>query len=224
VENRSTANLNRFFQYIETPPCAPGKEDTMDHEEKILEILSQMQADMRSMNADMTSMKADMATMKDDMTAMKTEMTAVKDDMMSMKAEMAALKDDMTATKADITTLKNDMTATKADITTLKDDMTATKADITTLKDDMTSMKAEMATMRDRIDQIDERSRRTALLLEVDYKQKLDLLYEGHESIMEYLDKLAAKSRVEVLEGDVALLKDAVKHMRQEITELKKAQ
>lgn len=89
---------------------------------------------------------------------------------------------------------------------------------------DMTGMKADMASMKERIDQIDERSQRTAVLLETEVDRKLNLLYEGHESIMEYLDKLATKSRVEVLENDVALLKDVVKLMRQEIAELKKAQ
>lgn len=42
--------------------------------------------------------------------------------------------------------------------------------------------------------------------------------------IMEHLDKLASKSRVEELESDVVLLKDAVKLMRLEIEALKKAQ
>ena len=41
---------------------------------------------------------------------------------------------------------------------------------------------------------------------------------------MERLDKLASKSRVEDLENDVVLLKDAIKLMRLEIEKLKKAQ
>lgn len=85
-------------------------------------------------------------------------------------------------------------------------------------------MNQRMERMEERIDQIDERSQRTAVLLESEIDRKLNLLYEGHESIMEYLDKLATKSRVEILENDVALLKDVVKLMRQEIAELKKAQ
>ena len=89
---------------------------------------------------------------------------------------------------------------------------------------DMVDMKADMAGMKERINQIDARSQRTAVLLETEIDRKLNLLYEGHESIMEYLDKLATKSRVEILENDVALLKDVVKLMRQEIAELKKTQ
>jgi hypothetical protein len=38
------------------------------------------------------------------------------------------------------------------------------------------------------------------------------------------MEELAPKDRVEVLEGDVAMLKDVIKLMRQEIAELKKAQ
>jgi len=151
------------------------KEDTMNNEEKILGMLSQMQADMTAMKADMTTMKADMMTVK-------------------------------------------------ADMTTMKADMTAMKADMTTMKADMMTVKADMTTMKARIDQIDERSQRTAVLLETEVDRKLNLLYEGHDAIMECLDKLSPKSRVEILEGDVALLKDVIKLMRQEIADLKKAQ
>ena len=88
----------------------------------------------------------------------------------------------------------------------------------------MDRMDQRMDRMEERIDQIDERSQRTAVLMESDMAPKLRLLYEGHGAIMDQLDKLATKSRVEVLETDVALLKDVVKLMRQEIAELKKAQ
>lgn len=74
------------------------------------------------------------------------------------------------------------------------------------------------------MNQLDNKSQRTAVLLETEINHKLDLLYEGHGMIMEHLDKLASKSRVEELESDVVLLKDAVKLMRLEIEALKKAQ
>ena len=88
----------------------------------------------------------------------------------------------------------------------------------------MDQMDSRMDQLGSRMDQLDERSQRTAVLLETEITRKLDLLYEGHDAIMESLDRLASKSRVEELEDDVALLKDAVKLMRQEIAELKKAQ
>lgn len=75
-----------------------------------------------------------------------------------------------------------------------------------------------------RLDRVDERFQQTAVLLETEVDRKLSLLYEGHDAIMEHLDRLTPKDRVEALESDVALLKDVVKLMRQEISELKKAQ
>jgi archaellum component FlaC len=79
-------------------------------------------------------------------------------------------------------------------------------------------------TMEERMDRLDERSQRTAVLLETEVDRKLNLLYEGHETIMECLDKLAPKDRVDELETDVIVLKTAVKMLTQEIAELKKAQ
>jgi len=56
----------------------------MNNEEKILEMLSQMQTDMTGMKADMTSMKADMTAVKDRLdrveetqSAMQTTLTEV---------------------------------------------------------------------------------------------------------------------------------------------------
>lgn len=81
-----------------------------------------------------------------------------------------------------------------------------------------------LESINQRLDRVDDRSQRTAVLLESEVDRKLSLLYEGHGAIMESLDRLAPKDRVEALESDVALLKDVVKLMRQEISELKKAQ
>nr|WP_325259239.1 hypothetical protein [uncultured Oscillibacter sp.] len=55
-------------------------------------------------------------------------------------------------------------------------------------------------------------------------RDKIQLLFDGHELIKDKLNELAPKSRVEDLEDDVAMLKDVVKLMRIEIAELKKAQ
>ena len=85
-------------------------------------------------------------------------------------------------------------------------------------------MDQRMEKMEDRLDRVEDQSQRTTILLEADITRKLNLLYEGHDAIMERLDKLASKSRVEELEGDIVLLKDAVKLMRLEIDGLKQAQ
>ena len=71
---------------------------------------------------------------------------------------------------------------------------------------------------------LDERSLRSAVLLEADVSRDLNRLYEGHGAIMNRLDKLAARRRVEELEEDVSMLKDSVKLLRIEVNELKKAQ
>ena len=92
------------------------------------------------------------------------------------------------------------------------------------LQTDVSGMKNRLGSMEEQMNQLDNKSQRTAVLLETEINHKLDLLYEGHGMIMEHLDKLASKSRVEELESDVVLLKDAVKVMRLEIEALKKAQ
>ena len=75
----------------------------------------------------------------------------------------------------------------------------------------MDQMDQRMDRMEERIDQIDDRSQRTAVLLEADIAPKLQLLYEGHGLIMESLDKLATKDRVEKLEDEIIVLKTAFK-------------
>lgn len=95
---------------------------------------------------------------------------------------------------------------------------------LTQMQGDIASLKETQDRQGQMIEKLDERSQRTAILLESEVDRKLNLLYEGHGIIMESLDQLAPKSRVERLEDDVALLKDAIKLMRQEISQLKKAQ
>lgn len=81
-----------------------------------------------------------------------------------------------------------------------------------------------MGRMEERIDQIDDRSQRTAVLMEADLAPKIQLLYEGHGLIMESLDKLATKDRVEKLENEIIVLKTAFRTLAQRIEELEKAQ
>ena len=85
-------------------------------------------------------------------------------------------------------------------------------------------MNQRMEKMEGHLDLVESQSQRTAVLMESEVNRKLDLLYEGHNTIMDRLDKLATKNRVDELESDVALLKDSFKLMRLEIEALKKAQ
>lgn len=106
----------------------------------------------------------------------------------------------------------------------MQSDMVDMKADMAGMKADMADMKTDMAGMKEQIDQIDVRSQRTAVLMETEVDRKLNLLYEGHGLIMESLDKLATKDRVEKLEDEIIVLKTAFKTMNQRIAELEKAQ
>lgn len=64
-------------------------------------------------------------------------------------------------------------------------------------------------------------SQRTAVLVETEIRDKLQLLFDGHQTI---LDTLAPKSRIESLEDEVAFLKSVVKAISKEVAELKKAE
>jgi len=88
----------------------------------------------------------------------------------------------------------------------------------------MDRMEGRMDRMEERIDRIDDRSQRTAVMLEADVMPKLQTLYEGHGAIMDILETLAPKDRVDELEADIIVLKTAVKMLTQEVAELKKAQ
>ena len=78
--------------------------------------------------------------------------------------------------------------------------------------------------VEERLDELDARSLRSSVLLENEVARNVRLVYEGQEMLRQKMEELAPKDRVEVLEGDVAMLKDVIKLMRQEIAELKKAQ
>lgn len=82
----------------------------------------------------------------------------------------------------------------------------------------------QLTRLEERVEKIDERSQRTAVLLETEVERKLNLLYEGHDAIMESLDQLASKDRVEALESDVSVVKDVVRQLRKDVNDLKKAQ
>lgn len=78
--------------------------------------------------------------------------------------------------------------------------------------------------LTEKVEEIDQRSIRTQVLLETDITDRLRLLYEGHGMIADQMKELAGVDRVAALEDDVAMMKDVIKLMRQEIAELKKAQ
>ena len=102
--------------------------------------------------------------------------------------------------------------------------LTQMQTDISTHKSGQQEIRTDITGIKDRLDRVEDRAQRTAVLLETEVDRKLDLLYGGHDAITERLDKLASRGRVEELENDVVLLKAAIKLMRLEIEKLKKAQ
>ena len=87
----------------------------MTNEEKILEMLASIQADMNGMKADMNDMKADMNGMKADMNGMKADINGMQADMSGMKADMNGIQADMNGMKADIGELKADVSNLKTE-------------------------------------------------------------------------------------------------------------
>lgn len=71
------------------------------------------------------------------------------------------------------------------------------------------------------LEELDDRSLRSAVMLENEVLPKLQLLYEGHVHLQE---TLAPKERVEVLEDEVITLKSTVKMMAKRLDALEKAQ
>ena len=89
------------------------------------------------------------------------------------------------------------------------------------MKADMAEMKAEQKRQGELLEEVDRRSERTQVLLEGDIQDKIQLLFEGHQTLLE---TLAPKARVEKLAEEVDTLKTVVRLLTHDVAELKKAQ
>lgn len=113
------------------------------------------------------------------------------------------------------------------------------QADMAGMRTDMAGMKTDMAGMKEQLDRVDERSQRTAdlletvdersqrtaVLMEADIMPKLQLLYEGHQGIVEKLKTLdEVKELAEDTRDKVGVIYAVVKQHSRDITELKRAQ
>ena len=130
----------------------------------------------------------------------------------------------LTQMQTDISSLKSGQEEMRTDIAALKSGQEEMRTDIAALKSGQEEMRTDIAGIKDRLDRVEDRAQQTAVLLETEVDRKLNLLYEGHDAIMERLDKLAARSELEMLRSDMDLMKMAMRSMSQEIAELKKAQ
>lgn len=81
-------------------------------------------------------------------------------------------------------------------------------------------MQADMGEMQANMGEMQKTLTRVAVTQENVVLPKLQLLAEGHDTL---LNTLARKERVEALEDDVALLKTVIKAMSQRIENLEKA-
>ena len=75
-----------------------------------------------------------------------------------------------------------------------------------------------------RLDELDARSLRTAVLLETEVARNVRLVYEGQEMLRQKMDELAPKERVEVLEDEIITLKSTVKMIVKRLEQLEKAE
>ena len=130
----------------------------------------------------------------------------------------------LTQMQTDISSLKSGQEEMRTDIAALKSGQEKMRTDIAALKSSQEEMRTDIAGIKDRLDRVEDRAQQTAVLLETEVDRKLNLLYEGHDAIMERLDKLAARSELELLRSDMDLMKIAMRSMSQDIAELKKAQ
>jgi len=92
---------------------------------------------------------------------------------------------------------------------------------LTQMQSDMADVKETIKQHGERLDHLDERTQRIALLMEVEFQNKLQALYDGHQTILE---TLTPPERIDALETDVSVLKMAVHRHTEEIKDLRKAQ
>ena len=88
----------------------------------------------------------------------------------------------------------------------------------------ITAMQATLAEHGAMLKVLDERSLKSAVLLETEVARDTHLLYEGHSELKRELDTRATKEQVEELSGEVAIIKDVVTRHSVDIGKLKKAQ
>ena len=96
--------------------------------------------------------------------------------------------------------------------------------DVSGLKEDVSALKEDVSGLKVKVEELDDRSRRNAIILENEVDRKIQLLFEGHMTILEKMEDLAPKSRVESVEQDTAFLKSSLERLHRDVAQLKKAQ
>ncbi len=83
----------------------------MNNEEKILEILVQMQTNITDLKSGQAQMQADITDLKSEQAQMRADITDLKSDQAQMRADITELKSEQAQMRADITELKSDVKA-----------------------------------------------------------------------------------------------------------------
>ena len=116
----------------------------MNNEEKILEMLGQMQADISGIKSDQAAMKADIADIKTEQAAMRADIAGIKTEQAAMKADIAGIK-----TRLDVEVMKQFKLLAEGQQTILE--TLAPKSRLEALEDEMTFMKSVVKSMSQRI-------------------------------------------------------------------------
>ena len=112
----------------------------------------------------------------------------------------------------------------KADLSEMKTDQEKMKADLSEMKATQEKMKADQEKMKADQEDMQTTLTRVAVTQENVVLPRIQALYESHGTIMEKLDTLAPKERVDEHESDISIMKDAITLLRMDVNELKKAQ
>lgn len=121
--------------------------------------------------------------------------------------KLAPIHSELSDLKTDVSVLKEDVSGLKTDVSALKEDVSGLKKDVSGLKEDVSALKSETAAIR--------------LDIENRINPALELLAEGQQTL---LDTMAPKSRVDVLEEELAFQKQIIKSLVKDVNDLKKAQ
>ena len=95
---------------------------------------------------------------------------------------------------------------------------------LTKLTEKVDGIEADVSELKADVKVLDERSLKSAVLLETEVARDTRLLYEGYSEPRRELSTLATKEQAEKLSGDVEVIKDVVRRHSGDISKLKKAQ
>ena len=183
----------------------------MTNDEKILEILLQMQSDISALKSgqmkleqDVADVKADVIDLKSGQTKLEQDVADVKADVIDLKSGQTKLEQDVADVKADVIDLKSGQTKLEQNVTDLKFDVTDLKSDVSTLKFDVTKLKSG----QEQLVRNQEFLSQHIVALENELIPKVTALFDGYTLRGEQIDNLKAHfdARLDDYQEDVSYL------------------